>query len=73
METFKKENAKTKRMILDGFKDHNVPHIAKKGRVKEIWDAIVKLYQDPIENRKIILKERLRTIKMHTGPGSYKK
>jgi len=34
-----------------------------------MWEAIVKLYQDPSENRKMILKEKLRTIKMQKGKG----
>lgn len=54
-------------MVLDRFKYHIVPHIAEKGTTQEMWDVIVKLYQDPSENKKMILKERLSTIKMHKG------
>lgn len=54
-------------MILNGVKDHIVPHIAKKGTTKKMWHAIVKLYQDPSKNKKLILKEKLRTIKQEKG------
>lgn len=32
-----------------------------------MWDAIVQLYQDPSKNRKMILEEKLRTVKMPKG------
>lgn len=32
-----------------------------------MWDVIVKLYQDPSENRKMILKEKLGTTNMQKG------
>lgn len=54
-------------MILDGCQDHIVPHIAGKDIAKEMWDALVQLYQNPFENRKMVLKEKLRTIKMQKG------
>lgn len=60
LETLKKEIAKTKRMLIDKVRDHIVPHIANKTTVKDMLDVIVKLLQDPCENWKIILKEKLR-------------
>eukprot|EP00253_Pinus_taeda_P034531 PITA_34531 len=64
---FQRQVAKTKRMILDGLRDHVVLHVASKETTKEMWDALVMLYQDLSENRKMILKEKLRTIKMQKG------
>lgn len=32
-----------------------------------MWDVILKLYQDPSENRKMILREKLRITKMRKG------
>lgn len=46
LETFKKEMAKTKRMVLDGIQDHIILHIEEKATTKDMWDVIVKLYQD---------------------------
>jgi hypothetical protein len=36
--------ARAKCIILDGVKDHVVPHIAKKETANEMWDALKKLY-----------------------------
>ena len=56
--------AKAKRMILNGVGDHIVPHISGKNISKEMWDVIEKLFQDPFENWKMFLKEKLRTTRM---------
>ena len=37
--------ARAKFIILDGVKDHMVPHIAKKETTFEMWEALKKLYQ----------------------------
>ena len=36
--------AKAKCIILDGVKDHVVPHIAKKETTKEMWNTLKTLY-----------------------------
>ena len=59
---FKRQLAKTKRMILDGLRDHVVLHVAGKDMTKEMWDALVMLYQDPSENQKMILKEDVENL-----------
>ena len=59
--------AKAKRMILDELRDHIVPHVVGKDTTNDMWDALVKLYQNSSENRKMVVKENLRTIKMHQG------
>lgn len=61
---FQRQMAKTKRTILDGLQDHAVPHVATKDTTKEMWDALVQLYQNPFENRKLVFKYQLGTIKM---------
>lgn len=47
---FQRYMANTKRMILDVCWDHIVLHIAGKDTTKEMWDALVQLYQNPSEN-----------------------
>ena len=42
--TYKKDDAKVRRIILDGFKDHIVPHIVELDMTKKMWDAILNLY-----------------------------
>lgn len=65
--TYKKEDAKARRIILDGFKDHIVSHITDLDIAKAMWDAILNLYQNVTTNRKLILREKLRNNPMNKG------
>ena len=58
--TYKKEDAKARRIILDGVKDHIVPHISELEMMKKMWKVILNLYQNATTNRKMILKEKLK-------------
>jgi hypothetical protein len=60
----KKREVKAKRMILDAIKDHLIPHISEKKTMKEMFDALVSLYQSENINRKMILWNKLRSIEM---------
>eukprot|EP00253_Pinus_taeda_P007198 PITA_07198 len=53
-----------KRLILDGVKDHCIPHVRGKKNAHQMWTALSNLYQSTNENRKMVLKEKLKTIKM---------
>ena len=44
-------------------------HIAAKNTTKEMWDALTSLYQNPFENQKMFLEEKLRCIRMQKGEG----
>ena len=61
---YKKKNNKGKRLILDGIKDHCIPHVRGKSNAHEMWTALSNLYQSTNENRKMVLKEKLKNIKM---------
>eukprot|EP00253_Pinus_taeda_P029250 PITA_29250 len=61
---YNKKNNKGKRLILDGVKDHCIPHVRGKRNAHEMWTALSNLYQSTKENRKMVLKEKLKTIKM---------
>eukprot|EP00253_Pinus_taeda_P028170 PITA_28170 len=61
---YNKKNNKGKRLILDGVKDHCVGHVRGKSNAREMWTALSNLYQSTNENRKIVLKEKLKNIKM---------
>ena len=41
----KKKEVKAKWVFLESIKDHFIPHIAEKTSAKEIYDALVSLYQ----------------------------
>eukprot|EP00253_Pinus_taeda_P024576 PITA_24576 len=61
---FNKKNAKTKRLILEGIKDHDILHVRGNTYAHEMWTALTSLYQSSNENRKMVLKEKLKAIKM---------
>ena len=54
-------------MILDGVKDHIVPHIAAKNTAKEMWVGLKNLYQASSEQRKMYLEEKMRNTRMKKG------
>lgn len=59
--------AREKHLILDGVRDHIVSHVVAKNTTKEMWDTISPLYQNPSEQRKMFLKEKLRNVHMQKG------
>jgi hypothetical protein len=61
---FRKKNDKAKQTICDGVRDHIIPHLIGKDYAFEIWDSLCKLYQSSNQNRKMVLQDRLKSIKM---------
>ena len=66
---FNKKDVKDRRIILDAVKDHVFPHISSKTRSYQMWDALTSLFQISNENRKMVLKEKLKSIKMANVEG----
>jgi hypothetical protein len=58
------KEAKSQRIILDGLKDHLIPHLAEKKTSKEMWDALKNLFEVKNENVKMALKAKLHDTKM---------
>ena len=58
---FNKKNNKGKRLILDGIKDHVIPHVRGKRLAHEMWTTLTNLYQSTNENKKMVLREKLNT------------
>ena len=61
----KTKDAKARGIILDGVKDHIIPHITGKDSSHQMWIALIKLYQSDNQNRKMVLREKLNSIKMN--------
>eukprot|EP00253_Pinus_taeda_P005507 PITA_05507 len=61
---YNKKNNEGKRLILDGVKDYCIPHVRGKSNAHEMWTALSNFYQSTNENRKMVLKEKLKNIKM---------
>ena len=59
--------AKTQRIILDGVKDHLIPHLAGKKTTNEMWVALKGLYEAKNENWKMALRDKLHGARMVKG------
>jgi hypothetical protein len=60
----KQKDVKAKRIILDGVKDHLIPHLSRKNSTRDMWEALKSLFQSKNENHKMVLREKLRDTKM---------
>jgi hypothetical protein len=58
------KEAKAQRIILDGVKDHLIPHLVEKKTTQEMWDALKNLFEVKNENQKMTLKDKLHDTKM---------
>ena len=65
----KLKDVKARIIILDGVKDHLIPHLSGKNSTKDKWEALKSLFQSKNENHKMVLREKLRDMKM-TGLGT---
>jgi len=66
-EAHNKNDAKARRIILDGVKDHIVPHLSGFDTIRKMLEAIIKLYQNSNMNINMVLKEKLINTKMGKG------
>ena len=64
---FDKMDIKAKRILIDAIKVHIIPHISRKDYAHQMWTASNKIYQSSNENRKMVLREKLKSIKMNKG------
>jgi len=60
--TLKKKDIKTHRVILDAMKNHLIPHMAEKQSTREIFRALIDLFQSDNLNMKIIFINKLSSI-----------
>jgi hypothetical protein len=60
----KKKEVKAKQVFLEAIKDHLIPHISEKKSAKEMYDALVSLYQNKITDMLLHLKHRIQVVRM---------
>ena len=53
---WKKIDSRTMLFILDGVKDHIVPHLSEKNTTSYMWTTLESLYQSKNENQKMVLQ-----------------
>jgi hypothetical protein len=61
---YNKSDAKARLIILDGVKDRLIPDLTGKDTSWHTWEALKALFQYKNENRKMVLREKLREIGM---------
>ena len=59
--SFNKKGIKAMRTILDTVKDHVIPHILAKDHAHEMCTALTGLFESSNENRKMVLREKLKS------------
>ena len=64
---FNKKDIKAMRIILDAVKDHVIPHISVKDHAHDMWSTLTETFESTNENRKMVLREKLKNIKMVKG------
>ena len=67
VEAWRKKQAKCRRILLEGVKDHIVSSLHGKASPYLMWKALTDLYQSKSDQRKLALKDRLRNIKCEKG------
>ena len=65
--THKKREVKAMPMLLDSVKDHLIPHISEKKTAKDMYDALVGLYQSGNTSRKLTLRHQLQSVEMSSS------
>ena len=64
LKKFKENQAWAKLLIMDGVKDHMVPHIARKNTTNEMWTTLDTMYQGGPVQRKMLLKNQMQLFQM---------
>ena len=67
LDTWKKKVAKTRRIMLEGEKDHIMSSLHGKATPFSMWKALTDIFQSNNDHRKLALKDKLKKIKMEKG------
>ena len=66
-EKHKKDMIRAQRIIVDSIKDHLIPQVSSKKTLKEMYDALSRMYEGRNINIKINLRDQLKSTKMSQG------
>ena len=67
LDAWQKKVARTRRILLEGVRDHIVSSLHGKATPYAMWKALTDLFQRGSDQRKLALKDKLRKIKMEKG------
>jgi hypothetical protein len=59
-----KDTIRAKRIIADSIKDHLIPYVSSKKTLKEMFDALIRLYEGKNINQKMNLRTQLKNRRM---------
>jgi hypothetical protein len=62
-----KDTVRAKRIIADSIKDHLIPQVDSKKTLKEMFDALTRLYEGKNINQKMNLRTQLKSTRMQKG------
>ena len=67
LDAWQKKTAKCRRILLEGVQDHLVSSLHGKASPFLMWKYLTSLFQSRSDQRKLVLKDKLRKIKMEKG------
>jgi hypothetical protein len=67
LDAWQKKVAKVRRILFEGVRDHIVSSLHEKATSYAMWKALMDLFQNNNDHRKLALKYKLRKIKMEKG------
>ena len=67
LDAWQKKTTKCRRIMLEGVKDHIVSSLHGKSSPFLMWKALIDLFQSKSDQRKLVLKDKLKKIKMEKG------
>jgi hypothetical protein len=62
-----KDIIRAKRIIADLIKDHSIPYVSSKKTLKEMFDALTRIYEGKNINQKMNLRTQLKNTRMQKG------
>jgi hypothetical protein len=62
-----KDTIRAQRIIANSIKDHLIPYVSSKNTLKEMFDALSRLYEGKNINRKMNLRTQLKSTRMKKG------
>ena len=65
--TYNKNLVKAKRIIVYYIKDHLIPHVSSFKILKEVYDDLTKMFEGKKINRKMILRNQFKNVKIQTS------
>ena len=64
LKKYEENQARTKRLIIDGVKDHIIPHVIGKNTTHDMWSVLEVMYQGGSMQRRMLLENQMRMFQM---------